>query len=335
MIVALMVPTACTSSIDQGTTTRFDWEIGPVTISVYDDLRVEVSGAAGLTTPIGRFSINKVVEIIAAAEEKDVADQQLLYIPVADEIEAYAFDTNAELCAVIPLGTDTTDTHSLAPEDGYITLKVDPGTSIYVVDCASLNVNGTSEFEEEEEAGPEPTSGQDSAPDDQSVDDPGEPDPDSASLQYQNALASAYSGRCIQVEGESLDDGARVIQWGLSWEDSQCGGQHEQWSWVGGYGADGTGMKLVNKNSGKCLDVAGASTTEGAGLVQNTCQDSGGSQIWYRSMQGVDNGWQYFNNLRNDRSGMCMDPGGQDSAGSQIIQMPCSTEQSQQFRERH
>lgn len=87
-----------------------------------------------------------------------------------------------------------------------------------------------------------------------------------------------------------------------------------------GYGSGGnspTYYHLVNRNSGMVMDVTGASTTQGADLIQ--WPDNGGAnQEW--SLQSTGDGYSY---LVNRNSGMVMDVNGAStSAGANIIQWP-------------
>ena len=64
--------------------------------------------------------------------------------------------------------------------------------------------------------------------------------------------------------------------------------------------AGGGYFRIVNQNSGKCLDVASASTADGANIIQYTC-GSGTNQQW----QWVATG-SYFQ-LKARHSGKCLD----------------------------
>lgn len=78
------------------------------------------------------------------------------------------------------------------------------------------------------------------------------------------AIVNAAGGRCLSVENESREDGARVTidtcrnPWSTRWELLDRGG-HEFW--------------LRNVNSGKCLHVPASETENGTPLVQWTCLD--------------------------------------------------------------
>ncbi|MBY8872280.1 RICIN domain-containing protein [Micromonospora sp. PLK6-60] len=75
-------------------------------------------------------------------------------------------------------------------------------------------------------------------------------------------LTNAASGKCLDLDGGSGDDGAVLQQW-------SCHGQpNQQWRVV----AIGTGPVLLTPvHSGKCVKVRDNATTAGAVLEQSTC----------------------------------------------------------------
>ncbi|SCE70463.1 RICIN domain-containing protein [Micromonospora mirobrigensis] len=75
-------------------------------------------------------------------------------------------------------------------------------------------------------------------------------------------LTNAATGKCLDVDGGSGDDGAVVQQW-------SCQGQaNQQWRIV----AIGTGPVLLTPvHSGKCVRIHDNATTAGAYLEQATC----------------------------------------------------------------
>lgn len=80
-------------------------------------------------------------------------------------------------------------------------------------------------------------------------------------------LTSVTTGNCVDVSGNSTDDGAQVISY-------QChNGTNQQWKPQSITGS--TEVALVNVNSGKCLAGTGGQ------LVQQTCQAyPDGDQAW-------------------------------------------------------
>ncbi len=74
------------------------------------------------------------------------------------------------------------------------------------------------------------------------------------------------------------------------------------------------GNTLVNPNSGKCLDVAGASTANGASVRLWTCLNNT-AQRWIAQPNG---------NLVNPASGKCLDADAWGTAnGTPTILWPC------------
>ncbi|MEV0429468.1 endo-1,4-beta-xylanase [Micromonospora sp. NPDC050495] len=84
---------------------------------------------------------------------------------------------------------------------------------------------------------------------------------------------------------------------------------------------------LVNRNSGKALDVYGKSTTDGARITQWTRND-GANQQW----QFVDSGGGYYR-LKSRNSGKVLDVNGASTAdGAAIIQWTDNNAGNQQFQ---
>jgi endoglucanase len=87
-----------------------------------------------------------------------------------------------------------------------------------------------------------------------------------------------------------------------------------------------SGQVLVNRNSGKCLDVRGASIEARAPVQQYTCS-GGGNQLW--QLVAVGNGYY---NLVAAHSGMCLDVRGANTASSaEVQQHPCTGGTNQQW----
>lgn len=88
----------------------------------------------------------------------------------------------------------------------------------------------------------------------------------------------------------------------------------------------GSNYELVNVNSGKCLQISGASTADGAVAVQSTC--SGAShQLWTRT--AVIGGYVTFANVG---SGKCLEVAGASTAnGAALDQAACTAGANQQW----
>ncbi len=98
-------------------------------------------------------------------------------------------------------------------------------------------------------------------------------------------LVNAGASRCADVLGASMDNGAPVVQWDCD------GGPNETFQLrplLDPTGADSGYVQIVAAHSGKCLDVTGGATNEGAPVQQWDCQDptlaldpaAGGNQSW-------------------------------------------------------
>jgi hypothetical protein len=85
----------------------------------------------------------------------------------------------------------------------------------------------------------------------------------------------ANSGKVLDVEGGSVQDGARVLQW------TDHNGANQSWSFVSVGSINGQpAYKLVCANSGKVLDVTGGSQQAGAAVIQWSYH-GGANQHWY------------------------------------------------------
>lgn len=99
-------------------------------------------------------------------------------------------------------------------------------------------------------------------------------------------------------------------------------GSNQQWVPT----AVGSNYQLVNVNSGKCLEIPGGSTAEGATADQWTC-DGGTHQLWTRT--SVIGGYVTFTNVH---SGKCLQVAGASTAnGAALNQSTCNTGTNQQW----
>ena len=81
-------------------------------------------------------------------------------------------------------------------------------------------------------------------------------------------VVNGYSGKCMNVASASTSNGAFVIQYPCSYD------ANNRWAWqYVSFSSGHQGYRLVNVNSGLCLNVAGYSTSNGADLIQYTCGD--------------------------------------------------------------
>ncbi|HMF98523.1 MAG TPA: DUF1800 family protein [Vicinamibacterales bacterium] len=83
-------------------------------------------------------------------------------------------------------------------------------------------------------------------------------------------LVALHSGKCLDVSGQSTDDGAPVVQWTCN------GGLSQRWTLQP---TDDGNVVLIAGHSGKALDVRGASLKDGAHVIQYTI-NGGANQEW-------------------------------------------------------
>jgi endo-1,4-beta-xylanase len=89
----------------------------------------------------------------------------------------------------------------------------------------------------------------------------------------------------------------------------------------------GTYNRIVSRNSGKCVDVTGASTADGANVDQWTC-NGGTNQQW----QFVDVGGGYYK-LVSAKSGKCLDVYNNSTAdGANVDQWTCNGGANQKWQ---
>jgi alpha-L-fucosidase len=78
--------------------------------------------------------------------------------------------------------------------------------------------------------------------------------------------------------------------------------------------ADLVPFKLVNRKSGKVLDISGASTADGAGAIQGT--DTGGTNQQFRLVANADGSYR----MVNVKSGKVLDSPNSSAVGAQLDQ---------------
>jgi len=89
----------------------------------------------------------------------------------------------------------------------------------------------------------------------------------------------------------------------------------------------GAYYRFLNQNSGQAMDVNGASTADGAGIIQWP-QNGGNNQQWIIA----DNGNGYYK-ITNRNSGQALDVNGSSVAdGAGIIQWPWNGGNNQQWQ---
>lgn len=126
------------------------------------------------------------------------------------------------------------------------------------------------------------------------------------------ALTAANSGKNAAVLGDSLANGATVVQ------KTASGGPGQLWEAVNH--GDGT-FSLVNINSGKCMDVQSGSMSAGAAIIQWPCTGAS-NQSWTFSGSAIVSA----------HSGLCLDVSdGSTAEDHAIIQWTCKNTTNQQW----
>jgi Ricin-type beta-trefoil lectin domain len=128
------------------------------------------------------------------------------------------------------------------------------------------------------------------------------------------------SGLYMDVEGVSQNNGARIHQWTYTGAGNQWWGMHTS--------PCGCGTGFVNStsvNSGKCLGVSGGSLSQGASIVQWSCNGHPDQTwLWIYTGYTTSTGWPIWNIL-DENSGMCLGiSGGSTSRGAYAIQWGCN-----------
>ena len=130
-------------------------------------------------------------------------------------------------------------------------------------------------------------------------------------------LVARHSGKCLDVSGQSTDDGAQVIQ-------STCNGGPSQ-RWTLQPTADGNFL-LIASHSGKALDVRAASLKDGAHVIQYTIT-GGANQEW--GPQPVGDGYY---TLAAHHSGEVLDVSAESmDDGGIVIQWPLHNGANQEW----
>ncbi|MFJ7154398.1 RICIN domain-containing protein [Streptomyces sp. NPDC101118] len=92
-------------------------------------------------------------------------------------------------------------------------------------------------------------------------------------------LVNVGSGKCLEIADGSHADGARAQQWDC------VGVRHQSWRWVlvgvayDQWEQEWHSYRLVNEESGLCLEIADFSRADGARAQQWQCANAA-SQIW-------------------------------------------------------
>jgi hypothetical protein len=139
-----------------------------------------------------------------------------------------------------------------------------------------------------------------------------------ATLAGSYALKAVHSGKCVDVSGGSVANGAGLVQ-------ADCSGATSQ-RWV--LRDLGAGLyEASSVNSNRCAAVSGAGTANGVPVVQNTCSGAS-NQKW--KLIAAGNG-QY--QLQAASSVKCMDISGMSTASGALVQQwTCTAGNNQRFQ---
>ena len=134
-------------------------------------------------------------------------------------------------------------------------------------------------------------------------------------------LVAQHSDKCVDVANASTADGANVQQYTCLRQENQ--------RWYIQYDSTvgtTTYWRILSNNSGKCLDVAGASLADGANIQQYTC-NGGGNQAWQITADSTG-----FVEIRSKLSNKCVDVAGVSTAdNANIQQYTCNYGPNQRF----
>jgi chitodextrinase len=141
---------------------------------------------------------------------------------------------------------------------------------------------------------------------------------DGTNLNGLYVLRDRNSGKCLEIAGGGLIDGAAAIQ-------NDCNGSVQQkWNLIL---VNGSVYKLMNQASNKVLDVKGSGSTND---VQQWADVNGAAQQW-RVLPVVGQAGHYTLNATSDLT-ECLDVlGANQTAGAAMQTLPCAGAVSQQF----
>jgi hypothetical protein len=96
---------------------------------------------------------------------------------------------------------------------------------------------------------------------------------------YYRILSDNWNRKCLNVQGNSKDNSAKVITY---WCGESPSTRNDQWMPVYQrtlrlHGKNYDYYRLVNRHSGKCLNVQGGAVEDGADLIQFTCGRGNGN----------------------------------------------------------
>jgi hypothetical protein len=92
-------------------------------------------------------------------------------------------------------------------------------------------------------------------------------------------ILAGHTGKALTVENRATNAGANVVQWDYE-------GSHQEWS-LEDAGDSGAGyLKIINRNSGMCLEVQDWNTSDGGNVRQGQFADYQNNQMWTLEKEG-------------------------------------------------
>ncbi|MEK6775017.1 MAG: RICIN domain-containing protein [Bdellovibrionota bacterium] len=129
-------------------------------------------------------------------------------------------------------------------------------------------------------------------------------------------LIAENSGKCVDVSGASLNDGAAIQQWACH------GGKNENFIFTykgGGY------YQIKAEHSGRCLDVSGSGMSNGVPLIQYACSNTNNQLFKIEDFNGKKR-------IRSKLNNKCVDVAGAGTlSGAKIDLWDCYGGSNQNF----
>ncbi|OXM65937.1 RICIN domain-containing protein [Amycolatopsis vastitatis] len=134
---------------------------------------------------------------------------------------------------------------------------------------------------------------------------------------FPSVAVAQHSQQCLDNTDLGTADGNRQQQFPCE------GGDQQLWNFRPVAGVAGT-YTLANQQSGKCLEVAGASTADAAAVQQGSCSDGAQNQQFTLRKVTYSGNDSHDYQLAARHSGKCVDVNGASTAArAQLIQWPC------------
>ncbi|WP_412752074.1 RICIN domain-containing protein [Krasilnikovia sp. M28-CT-15] len=137
-------------------------------------------------------------------------------------------------------------------------------------------------------------------------------------------MVNQQSNRCAEIPGYSKKNGAHVDQFTCAYDVHT----NEMWEFRYVKRSHGVALhQIINAASRKCMNVAGASTANGAAVVQWPCSRSATNGLWYRDEVAGYHVW------RNGHSGKCLNVAGASKKnGAWLVQYTCGNYRNEHWK---